>query len=169
MSKYAAVTSLLAAVLIAGTASAQDSQSSQPPAGDLRLAYTTTSPVEVAFMDLGSLTRTGDVVQGWSLNIFGEPMPNPFHAEAIDAQWSVFTIDCAARTARFTRAVGLKERNVLFDAPYDYPVTPVAEGWELDASYACDAATPERPIVTSLDDAYSQAAEIMSSDAWTAR
>ena len=169
MSRYVAATSLLVAFLIAGAASAQDSQSSQPPTDDLRLAYTTTSRVEVGFMDLGSLTRTGDVVQGWSLNIFGEPMPNPFHAEAIDAQWSVFTIDCAARTARFTRAVGLKDRNVLFDAPYDYPVTPVAEGWALDASYACDAETPSRPIVTSLEEAYSQAEAIMSSDAWAAQ
>ena len=159
----------LSILLAAGSASAGESQSPAPPTDNLRLAFTTTSPVEVAYMDLGSLSRTGDVVQGWSLNIFGEPMPNPFHAEAIDAQWSVFTIDCAARTARFTRAVGIKARAVLFDAPYDYPVTPVAEGWELDASYACDAATPDRPVVTSLDDAYAQATAIMSSDAWTAR
>jgi hypothetical protein len=164
MLKLAAATSFILALAAPGLASAQ----AAPPSEGLRLAYTTTSPDEVAFMDLASLKRTGDVVQGWSLNIFGEPMPNPFHAEAINSQWSEFTIDCAARTARFTRAVGLKARQVLFDAPFDYPVTPVAQGWELDAAYACDASEPSRPIVTDLDEAYTQAEAIMTSDAWTA-
>lgn len=164
MIRSLAATALILAFAAPGLSVAQDA----PPSGDVRLAFTTATQGEVGFMDLASLQRTGDVVQGWSLNIFGEPMENPYHAESIDAQWSVFTIDCAARTARFTRAVGLKARTVLFDEAWDYPVTPVADGWALDASYACDGETPARPLVTSVDDAYTQAEAIMSSDAWTA-
>lgn len=164
MIRSVAVTAMVLSLAAPVLAAAQDA----PPSGEVRLAYTTATQGEVGFMDLASLQRTGDVVQGWSLNIFGEPMPNPFHAESINSQWSGFTIDCAAQTARFTRAVGLKDREVLFDEAWDYPVTPVGDGWSLDAAYACDGQTPARPVVTSIDEAYAQAEANMASDAWTA-
>lgn len=151
--------------LLATLASASTPQT-EPPAGPYRLAYTFTSQTEVGFMDLASLQRNGDVVEGWSLNVFAEPYKPDYAPVAAPLHWSRVRIDCAAQTARFTHGMGLVDGAVVFSAPIEMEAMPVAEGWVLDADYACNGATPGRPIVTSVQDAIEQSTAIMTSDAW---
>lgn len=151
--------------IVATLMSAPEPQN-EPPAGPHRLAYTFTSQTEVGFMDLASLQRTGDVVEGWSLNVFAEPYKPEYAAVAAPVHWSRVQIDCAAQTARFTHGMGLVDGAVVFSAPIEMDAMAVAQGWMLDADYACNGATPERPIVASVQDAIEQSTAIMTSDAW---
>ena len=151
----------LGAALIGGA-----TQDLSPPVGPHRLAYTFTSRTEVAFMDLASLRRTGSVIEGWSLNIFREPY-QPDHAPAPSSMhWVAFRIDCGAQTARFVQDVGIVDGEVAFSVPILAADGPVRDGWVLDEAYACQGASPARPLVLSVPEAVDQAGVIMSSDAW---
>lgn len=155
-------------LLVAGGAQAQTAAAVSPPSGPVRLAYTFTSATEVGFMDLASLQKTGDVVEGWSLNIFAEPFKPDYAPLAATLHWSRLRIDCAAQTARFTRGVGMVDGAPAFDVPIEMAATPVRDGWVFDEQYACKGSMPERPVVETVEAAVEQAHAIMSSDAWGA-
>ena len=157
------------AFVIAGASQAQTILTDpRPPSDPVRLAYTFTSPTEVGFMDLGSLEKRGDVVEGWSLNVFAEPFKPDYAPTASAFHWSRIRIDCAGQTARFTRGIGLVDGAPAFDVPIEMADTAVRDGWVLDEQYACQGVKPERPIVETVEAAVEQARAIMSSDAWNA-
>ncbi|MFC5343984.1 hypothetical protein ACETK8_19430 [Brevundimonas staleyi] len=163
----AAVLAFAGSPVQAGQA-AQAPHLAQPPSGPYRLAYTFTSPTEVGFMDLASLERTGDVVEGWSLNLFKDPYRPDYAPVAATMHWSRMRIDCAGQTARFTRGVGMVDGAPAFDVPIEMEDTPVQDGWVLDEAYACKGEAPARPVVESLEAAIEEANAIMTSDAWDA-
>lgn len=148
-------------------AGAQDPAAPVPPTGPYRLAYTFTSPTEVAFLDLASLERTGDVVEGWSLNLFAEPFRPDYAPAAAPMHWSRVRIDCAGQTARFTHGIGVVNGAVAFSVPIEMAETRVRDGWVLDEEYACRGGEPARPTLPLMSDAIDAAREIMSSPAWT--
>lgn len=119
-------------------------------------------------MDIGSLQRSGDIVEGWSLNLFLEPYRPEEAPSAALMHWVKFRIDCDAQTARFMHDVGLTDNQVVFSVPIVAADGPVQNGWVLDEQYACQGITPERPIVSSVAEAVEQAQAIMTSDAWEA-
>lgn len=141
-------------------------QQFEPPTGPHRLAYTFTSQTEVGFLDLASLQRTGDVVEGWSLNIFAKPYQPDYAPVAAPLHWSRVRIDCGNQTARFTHGIGVVADAVVFSASIPMAEMRVADGWVLDADYACNGASPARPIVTGVPEAIEQSTAIMTSDAW---
>lgn len=154
------------AALCGGEARAQAAASPAPPSGPVRLAFTFTSPTEVAFIDLASLHRSGDVVEGWSLNVFAEAFQPDYAPAAAPLHWSRVRIDCAAQTARFTRGVGIVEGAPVFDVRIETADVRVRDGWVLDEQYACQGQAPARPVVESVEAAIDTAREIMSSDVW---
>lgn len=138
----------------------------QPPSGPYQLAYTFTSAREVGFLDLASLQRSGEIVEGWSLNIFAEPFQPAYAPSAASLHWSRVRIDCSGQTARFTHGIGVNDGVVAYSLATGMSDTPVSDGWELDADYACNGAAPARPIVVDLAQAIEESTAIMASDAW---
>lgn len=158
MPRFAA---MLAASLLANSAVAQVA----PPTGSHQLAYTHTSRSQVAFLDLGSLERTGEVVEGWSFFVLAQPV-TAFGLVPADIYWTRIRIDCAAGMARFTYAIALVDGVVAFSEAVEMAETPTQGSWALDAAYACRGETPVRPVVENVDAAILEARMIMGSDAW---
>lgn len=136
-----------------------------PPTGPHQFAFTHTDRTEVAFLDLASLDRRGDIVEAWGFFILAQPMQT-LAPMAADQYWTRITIDCAARTAQFTHVIAIVDGATAFNAPVSTAPTPTADSWALDAAYACDGETPARPVIEDADAAISAAREIMASDAW---
>lgn len=153
------------AFLLAATLYGQGPARLSPPTDGHRLAYTHTARTEVAFLDLGSLVREGDVVQVWGLTVLAQPAA-AFGSPPADLYWTRISIDCRARMGRFVHAIAIVEGVQAFNSPVTVPATRTEGAWALDEAYACHAATPARPVVEDVEDAIRAAREIMSSDAW---
>ncbi|WP_426050607.1 hypothetical protein [Brevundimonas sp. SL161] len=157
----------LSVAAILGTNSLSQVPELATPTAPLQLAYTHTARTEVAFLDLNSLERSGDLVQAWGFYVLAEPIQTfaPFPA---DVYWARISLDCAARTGRFTHAIAIVDGVIAFNAPVTSEPTPTQGAWALDAAYACDGETPARPVVADTDAAILASREIMASDAWGA-
>lgn len=135
-----------------------------PPPGPHRLAYTHTDRTEVAFLDIGSLERSEDLVQAWAFFVLAEPTAM-FAPVPADIYWARIALDCAGRTVRFTHVIAIVDGVTVFDAPVMSEPTPTQDSWALDAAYACDGETPARPVIDDADAAIRAARDIMASDA----
>lgn len=135
-----------------------------PPSGPLRLAYTHTAEDQVAFMDLASIERAGDVAQAWGLIVMPTPV-SAFDSPPAEVFWTRIRIDCAARVGRFTHAVALAEGAVVFNQPVVMEDTPTEGGWALDEAYACRNDVQVREIVESAEEAIRAAREHMAGGA----
>lgn len=159
MMNLAAVLSIVS--LLTGCAPGQVT----PPTGPHQLAFTHTDRTEVAFLDLASFERRGDIVEAWGFFLLAQPAQT-LAPMAADQYWSRITIDCAARTAQFTHVIAFVDGAVAFNGPVSTDPTPTADSWALDAAYACDGETPARPVIADVDTAIREARAIMASDAW---
>lgn len=153
---------MLAALLIA-----QQPTQLKPPQGPFQLAYTHTARDQISMLDLASLQKSGDVVEGWSLGVLREPV-EAFSTTPAAVYWMRIRIDCAAHVGRFTHAIGLVEGAVAFSEPVAMSDTQTVNEWALDEQYACEGIAPARPTIADFDTALQGARQIMASDAWDA-
>ena len=70
----------------------------QPPAGVIRLVGLVASGDQVIYLETRSLSRLGDIVHGWTLELFKEPRLLEPGAPQVKGSWTRFSVDCKAAT-----------------------------------------------------------------------
>jgi len=126
------------AILLASPAWAQDDAPVPPAVGTTRLHPVFIDKQQTAFVDIASLTRSGDTVDGWGLNVYAHPT-EVTPGNTGDAHWTRFRMSCAARTAAVTWLLGRRYLSTTFKARMGGQSFAIQDrsGWDQTYYYIC--------------------------------
>ncbi|HEX8301977.1 surface-adhesin E family protein [Sphingomonas sp.] len=95
------------------------------------------APGEVAFVDLNTIRRLGNSVDGWGLNVYKTPK-DIGTGRPVSEHWTQFRIDCAKATILILW-LSIRENGVAsMKGPYNRTIQATADnGWGKVWSHAC--------------------------------
>ncbi len=127
----------LALMLAAPPALAQGDAPTAPKTGTIKLHPVYMTKDQTAFVDVALLTRSGDVVEGWGLNIYSKPIELA-PGKVTDVHWTRFRMYCSANSVTVTWVLGRDLITTTFAIPMNAQVaiTPKS-GWDQTHFYAC--------------------------------
>jgi hypothetical protein len=127
----------LALLLAAPAALAQGDAPTAPKSGTIKLYPVYLTKDETAFVDVALLTRNGDIVEGWGLNIHSSPMEFAPGKRA-DVHWTRFRMNCRTNSVTITWVLGRDLITTTFAQPMNavIAITP-RSGWDQTHVHAC--------------------------------
>ena len=126
-----------ALMLAAPAALAQDDAPKAPKTGTVKLHPVYMTKDQTAFIDVALLTRSGDVVEGWGLNVYSKPIELA-PGKVTDVHWTRFRMACSSKSVTVTWVLGRDLITTTFAIPMNAQVTVTPKsGWDLTYYHGC--------------------------------
>lgn len=135
--RTSAILLVAAALLAASSALAQGEAPAAPRSGTIKLHPLFIDKNQTAFVDVKLLTRNGDIVEGWALNIHARPVELA-PGKLADVHWTRFRMSCAGNSVTTSWVLARDLITTTFALPMSVSmaITP-RSGWDQTHAYAC--------------------------------